>query len=386
MMIMKKLILLVALVSISIGAMSQAGKVNSALSYINQGDLNRAKADLDQALVHPKSANLPNTFFAKGKLAQAAFEHENTTMFSDPLAEALAAYEKAMELDPKGQIKKKIITSRTYVDLADCFYIQGGERFEAGDFKGALKSFETQIMIVEGDKYIAAIDTGMYFNAGIAAINSENYDAALKYFKTCADMKYMGITPHYQIYEAYLAKGDTVAAEATLMALPKLFPDDKTITLQLIDLYIKSGKFEEAQKYITLAKEADPTNSILYFAAGIMYLNEERYDEAIAELQQSIKIDPNMYDVQYGLGAAYINKAASMYRAAETIMDVSQYNAAIDKANEVYANALPYMEKALQLNPTDVYTMQMLKELYYRLRMTEKYDAITAKLNALDGN
>ena len=383
---MKRIILLVTLISISVGAMAQAGKANSAIRFAKEGDLNRAKADLDMAMANRKSANLPITFFAKGQVAQAAFEYENTTMFGDPLAEAYAAYEKAMELDPKGQIRRRILTSRIYDELAECFYIQGGERFEAGDFKGALKSFESQIRIVEGDKYISAMDTGMYFNAGIAAINSEDYNTAIKYFNICAEMKYMGITPYYQIYEVQLAKGDTVAAEATLKSLPSLFPNDKTITLQLIDLYIKSGKFDEAQKYITMAKEADPRNSILYFAAGIMYLNDEKYDEAIAELQQSIDIDPNLYDAQYGIGAAYINKAASMYRAAEEILDVNQYNSAIDKANEVYAKALPYMEKALELSPNDIYTMQNLKELYYRLRMTDKYDAITAKLDAIMGS
>ena len=76
--------------------------------------------------------------------------------------------------------------------------------------------------------------------------------------------------------------GDTVKAESILTGLPALFPDDKTITLQLIDLYIKSGKNEEALKYIKVAKEADPTNSSLYFAAGIIFLNENKYDEAIA--------------------------------------------------------------------------------------------------------
>ena len=47
-------------------------------------------------------------------------------------------------------------------------------RFEAKDYEGALKSFETQIKITESDKYAGAIDTGMYYNAGLAAINSRN--------------------------------------------------------------------------------------------------------------------------------------------------------------------------------------------------------------------
>ena len=40
---MKKFILLVAVISISVGAMSQKGKVTSALSLIDQGQLDKAK-------------------------------------------------------------------------------------------------------------------------------------------------------------------------------------------------------------------------------------------------------------------------------------------------------------------------------------------------------
>ena len=52
------------------------------------------------------------------------------------------------------------------------------------------------------------------------------------------------------------------------------------------------------------------------------------------------------------------------------------------EANVVYAKALPYMEKAYELKPDDVYAMRSLKELYYRLKQTDKYNAIKAKLDA----
>jgi len=385
---MKKFILLIAVLSITIGAISQKGKVTSALSYIDQGQLDKAKEAIDQALLDEKSATWPNTFFAKGRLAQSSWESENPKFkefYKDPLGEAYAAYQKAMELDPKGQIRKKMLTAMTYSQLASDLYNQGSVQFEAKDFKGSLKSFETQIEISEGDMYLGAIDTGMYYNAGLAASNSGNYDAAIKYFQKCSEMKYMGITPYYQIYEAYLGKGDTVKAEATLVELPKLFPDDKTITLQLIDLYIKSGKNAEAQKYIEVAKKDDPSNYTLYFAAGIIYLNEENYDLAIPELQKSIELNGEVFDTQYGIGAAYINKAAEMFKAANEIMDVKKYTEAVDQANIVYAKALPFMEKAYSLNPDDRYTMGSLKELYYRLKQTDKYNTIKAKLDALEG-
>lgn len=383
---MKKIFLLIAAFSISFGTMAQKGKVTSALSYIDQGILDKAKEAIDAALVNESSMNWFNTYFAKGKLCQATFESENPkfkAFYTDPLGEAYASYEKAMELDAKGSIKKKIITNMIYNSLALNLFKQGSTQFEAKDFENALKSFETQIKITESDKYAGAIDTGMYYNAGLAAVNSGKYDKAIPYFEKCAEMKYLGITPYYQIYESYLGKGDTVKAESILMNLTNVFPNDKTITLQLIDLYLKSNKNDEALKYIKIAKENDPTNYSLFYAAGIMYLNQNKFDEAITELTKSIELKSDLYDNQYALGVSYINKAADMFVKANDIMDIKKYTAATDEANIVYSKALPYMEKAHELKPEDTFAMQSLKELYYRLKMTDKYNAIKAQLDAI---
>jgi tetratricopeptide (TPR) repeat protein len=384
---MKKYLLLVAVLFVTIGSFAQKGKVTSALTLIEQGNLDKAKEALDQAMIDEKSKDWFNTYFAKGKLCQAVFKSDNPkfkAFYSDPLGEAYNAYEKAIELDPKGGTKKRIIANMIYNSLALDLYTQGGNQFEAKDFAGALKSFETQIKITESDKYAGAIDTGMYYNAGLAAVNSGKYQEAINYFNKCADMKYMGITPYYQIYESYMGMGDTTKAESTLKSLPDKFPGDKSITLQLIDLYIKSGKNEEALKYLAVAKEADPSNYSLYFAEGIIYLNGNKYDKAIENLTKSVELKSDMYDSQYGLGAAYINKASDMFVQANDIMDVNKYNTAIEEAMKVFAKALPYMEKANELKPDDVYSLRSLKELYYRLKMTDKYDVVKAKLDKLE--
>ena len=389
---MKKYFLLIAAVLISFGSMAQKGKVTSALSFIDQGALDKAKEALDQAFANEKSKNWFNTYFAKGKLCQAVFESDNPkfkSLYSDPLAEAYAAYEKALELDTKGGTKKRIITNMIYNSLSLDLYSQGSKLFEEKNFDGALKSFETQIKITESDKYAGVTDTGMYYNAGLAAYNSKKYNEAIQYFTKCAEMKYQGINPYYQIYESYLGLGDTTKAESYLLDLPNKFPGDNTITLQLIDLYLKSNRYDEALKYIKIAKEADPNNYSLYFATGITYLNQNKFDDAIAELTRAVELKPDVYDIQYGLGAAYINKASDMFVKANEIMDVKLYSEAIDKANIVYAKALPYMEKALELKPDDVFALRSLQELYYRLKVKDpslnaKYDAIRAKLSTIE--
>ncbi|MCJ7449124.1 MAG: tetratricopeptide repeat protein [Bacteroidales bacterium] len=389
---MKKYFLLLAAVIISSGAIAQKGKVTSALSFIDQGALDKAKEALDQAFANEKSKNWFNTYFAKGKLCQAVYEADNpkfNSFYTDPLAEAYASYEKAMELDTKGGTKKRIIANMIYNSLALNLYSQGSKQFEAKNFEGALNSFETQIKITESDKYAGIIDTGMYYNAGLAAYNSSKFNEAIQYFTKCAEMQYQGINPHYQIYESYMGLGDTVKAEAVLLDLPNKFPGDKNITLQLIDLYLKSSRYDEALKYIKVAKEIDPENYSLYFATGIMFLNQNKFDDAISELIRAVELKSDIYDIQYGLGVAYINKAADMFVKANEIMDVKAYSDAIDKANAVYAKALPYMEKAVELKPDDIYALKSLQELYYRLRQKDpslnaKYEAVRAKVGTLE--
>jgi len=384
---MKKFFLLFGAVCISLGIFAQKGKVTAALSYIDQKMLDKAKEALDQAFNDPKSKDWANTYFAKGRLCQEIYAEDNpkfNSLYTDPLSEAYAAYEKAMQLDPKGGIKKKILTGMIYNNLSNAFYSQGSKKFEAKDYEGALKSFATQITINEGPNYAGAVDTGMYYNAGLAAVNAAKYNDALGYFQKCVEMKYLGITPYYQIYQCYMNLGDTVKAENYLLDLPKKFPGDNSITLQLIDLYIKSNKYDEAFKYIKVAKENDPNNYSLYFASGVMFLNQNKFDDAISEMSKAIELKSDVYDLEYAMGVAYINKAAAMFVKANDIMDVNKYTAAIDEANAVYAKALPYMEKALELKPDDVYALRSLKELYYRLKMTDKYNSTKAKLDVID--
>ena len=388
---MKKYFLLIAAISISLGAMAQKGKVTSAQSYIDQGALDKAKDALDQAMTNEKSKDWFNTYFVMGKLCQAIYETDNpkfNSYYNDPLQEAYASYQKAMELDPKGTARKRIITGMVYNKLAVDFFNQGSKRFEEKDYTGSLKSFASEIGITESDNYVGAIDTGMYYNAGLAAINCDKYSDAVNYFQKCIDMKYMGVTPYFQLSECYLNLGDTAKSEALLLDLPNKFPNNKNITLSLVDLYLKSNKIDEAMKYLKIAKQDDPDNYNLYLVTGIAYLNQDKFDEAIPELQKAVELQPDRYDTEYTMGAAYINKASDMFSKANEIIDVNKYSAAIEEANNVYKKALPFVEKAYELKPDDVNAMQSLQELYYRFKQKDpslapKYDAIKAKLDSL---
>ena len=204
---MKKFFSLLLAISFSLGAFSQMGKVTSALSFIEQNLLDKAKESLDQALVNEKSKDNPKTYFAKGKLAQACFKSENATfkaLYPNPLDTAYASYEKALKLDQKGSIEKQYKLNSIYLYLANDYIAQGVKAFEGKEYEPALAAFESNIKISASPNYIGAIDTGIYFNAGLAAYNAKLYDRAVPHFQKCIELKYEGTTPWFLLYNCFI--------------------------------------------------------------------------------------------------------------------------------------------------------------------------------------
>jgi tetratricopeptide (TPR) repeat protein len=376
---MKKFLVLIIAISISLGAVAQMGKVTSANSFIDQGALDKAKEALDLALINEKSMNNPKTYLAKGKLCQEAFKSENPkfkTLYTNPLEEAYAAYEKALSLDSKGTTKKQLQINSTYLLLGNDFNTQGADKFKAQDYAGAFKSFEFIIKIATSDVYVGAVDTGVYFNAGLSAYNGKLYDKAIPYFKKCTEMKYEMTLPYFLESLSYMSLKDTLNAEGTLQQAFKAYPDNQDVILQLVDFYMKNNKLQDAFSYINLAKSKDPNNYSLHWAEGVLYMKQEKYPEAITCLKKSIDLKGDQFDTQFNVGVCYYNLAVEMFKKAELIMDAKKYNDAATEANNVFINAIPYFEKANSLKPDDIDTLRNLKELYFRLRTVKpEYEA-----------
>jgi len=77
----------------------------------------------------------------------------------------------------------------------------------------------------------------------------------------------------------------------------------------------------------------------------------------------------------------YFNQAADIYNQANNESDNKKYQALKAKGDEKMKLAVPYLEKAHELNPKDLPTMESLKNGYYRLQMNDKYDAMKKKID-----
>ena len=385
---MKKLFSLFLAICFSLGAFAQMGKVTAALGYMDQGLLDKAKEALDVALVNEKSKDNPKTYMAKGRLCQEVFKTENEkykALIANPLDEAYAAYEQALKLDTKGSIEKSMKLNSTYLNLANNFLIKGVKEFEAKSYEAALASFESNIKVSTSPLYVGAIDTGIYFNAGLAAYNAKLYEKGIPHFQKCAEFKYEGTTPWFLLYNSYMNLKDLTNGEITLKKMFQLYPDDKDVIMQLVDFYINQNKPEDAHSYIDKAKATNPNDHSLWWAEGVIYMRQDKYDDAINSLGKSIELKGDQYDTQFNMGVCYYNKAVELFQKANEIMDVKKYNEAVGQANVVFIKAIPYFEKAHNLKPDEVDALKNLKELYFRLRTVNpdyeaKYNAVVKQL------
>jgi tetratricopeptide (TPR) repeat protein len=139
------------------------------------------------------------------------------------------------------------------------------------------------------------------------------------------------------------------------------------------------------EKALTLIDEAinkTKDNPSLYFARGSIYdMNMKQPDKAVIDYKKAIELNPKYFDAYYNIGALYFNSGVEMYNNNE--QDQAKFDSLQAKGVENFKLALPFLEKAHELDPKDVNTLLSLKELYYRLQMMDKWEAIKKEIEAL---
>ena len=371
---------------------AQKGKVTTAKSLKDSGKLDKALEAIQEA-INPNneksesSINWPNTWEARGEIYQAIYQSKDPSMKKlddDPLTKALESYKKALTLDSKGKIDNSIKIKLTL--LLQDFQNQGVEAFNNEDFRKALKSFEQvleieEIPVIKKDSPLA-VDTVIIYNAGLAAYNAQLYDSAIKYYSRAVKYNYnQGRTVQY-LAQSYQLNKDTTEALKVLQEGLKKYPDDNGIMVNLINIYLFANKVDEALKYLDLALVQDPKNSTFYSAKGKIYDDLNDDSNAIKNYELAISLNPDFFDANYNLGVYYYNKGVKQSEIAVAVPanENARYETELKKADVWFEKSLPFMEKSIQIKPGDKDTLEALKNLYYRLKMTDKYKLILEKL------
>jgi tetratricopeptide (TPR) repeat protein len=392
---MKRTTILFALLFAVTCVFAQKGKVTTALTYKEAGKLDKAVEAIEETInaSNPKSESTiswPKTYEVRGEIYQAVFQSKDENfkkLSADPLTVAYDSYFKVLELDTKKSFSKTVKIKFTLLigDLTN----QAVEAFNVEDYEKALKSFEQILSIEQQEVYKmddpTAVDTTIIFNAGLAAYNAQKYDKAIEYYKETAKYKYNGAKTYTMISSSYKMKQDTIGALQALKEGLTVYPDNGPILVEIINIFLDANKVDEAMAYLDKAIAIDPKNSSYYFAQGTLYDKVQKTDAAAASYLKAIEYKDDYFDAYYNLGALHYNKGVKQVDIANAVPSNQplKYDEEKNKADIEFTKAIPYMEKAHAINPTDKFTLESLKTLYYRLKMLDKHAEIVEKMKNL---
>ncbi|MBQ3234302.1 MAG: hypothetical protein IJA96_06830 [Alistipes sp.] len=309
---------------------------------------------------------------------------------------AIASYTKAYEMDPKTESK----VAAGVLNLANALTIQADALNNMGKVADAAYAFE---LAFRAQQVVPAIkaDPNNLYNAGMlttmhaATLQGEEALAAFnKGEKIFADALAAGFKDesgniYYYIFHCFYGQKEKnrdeylpKAKEALLTGI-KLYPKNTTILDGLMQFYTAEegvGDPAELTGMIEASLKEDPTNYDLWFGRGRVYNAMKQYDECIKSFEKCVELRPDEFEPNFYTAYFIIEKANAEVEKLNSTPNMSYqlYEEENAKINLIFAEAIPWLEKAYAINPTDGATLEYLNMLCFRLRdldgMMDKYN------------
>ena len=361
---------------------AQTSAVTNAILNQRTGLLDKARADIDKAIVNEKTSIKAKTWYTRGEIYQGMLEspiYSKQLQAGEGLQKAFESFNKTIELDTKtGEFGKQAVTKMD--NLYGRAFNDAVTSYNAKDYDKAIASYRLASQIKPQDT------TAVLYSA-YASEAKQDFPAAKASYNQLLAMNYKSVTLYSRLFQ--MAKQENKQAEAAKILQQALlaYPTNKGFMLEDLNMSLAGGKGEDALGKINKSIAADPSNSNLYAVRGSMYDQQKKTELAVADYKKAVELDPKNFDAQFNLGVYNYNKAADFYTKASK-MDLKTYQIS-GKKSEVegkrfFEAAVPYFERALELQPNDRNTLTSLKKIYFRLGRTADSARLETKLQSLD--
>ncbi|MBZ9786659.1 tetratricopeptide repeat protein [Psychroflexus sp. CAK57W] len=420
---MKKSILAIALLGISTLGFSQRSEIRDAEDAIEDQNYKEALAELDLAkteLADEKDKWVIRYHLAKAKVHGSMASAQSGDEMMENLNTALESVDKVLELESDNEeaLNYQIQVRQTMVQSAIDSQNEG--------------NFDTAEKLLYKTYQLNNNDTVMLYYAASAAVNGQLYETALKHYNALLDMNFDGSTTQYvainketgeeEIFESKNMRDIAVkTAEFTepgqkktprltgeiaknvsliyiqqdqpdkaLVAIEKAKeenPDDISIMQAEADLYYKLGKVDKYDEVMKEVVKMDPENPSLYYNLGVA--SEQLGDKESAKeyYLKAIELNPEMVNAYINLAAITLSEerdiVEQMNKLGNSRADNKKYQELNERKKQFYIDALPYLEKATELDPTNLDALQTKLNIYYQLGKNEKAKELKNKIDSI---
>ena len=414
---MKRKSILTLCAIVSLGAFAQQATVKDvekAIGGLNP-DVNTlvdAANKIKSALTNAETKDDAKTWYVAGKANFAIYDKQQTAMMmKQPIDTALMGgsmvegykyFMAALPLDSVKQLEKdgsyklekdgsiKVKTKyskeivNTLVTRHEDFNRAGGLLYDSKRYKEAAEAWGIYSSLpysglAERSKFVVA-DTILGMTAyyqGIALWQAGNVNDAVGAFANARKLGYK----HKEAYDYALSCAaqakDNVAIVAIAEEAYKEFGGKDIQYLNvLINDKLSKEEFDDAETLINDALNVDANNAELLNLKGLIVENKGNEDAALDEFKKAIEIDNTLAQGYFNAGRIVMKKVVAQQKAMET-MNRSDYAKAKEEILiPLLKEALPYMERAYQLDDTNANAKRILSNIYYQLGDEEALQAL----------
>jgi tetratricopeptide (TPR) repeat protein len=419
---MKRTILIFTALLMTVMVYSQRQELRDASRSINNKDFNSAKQALSkiEGQIASQDASTQAEFYLyKGQAYLGAAGNREQDLLT-----AADAFKKVIELEASGrQRHTKQATDEVQSLLVrlvnSAIQDQNAQRFSSASKK------------LYAGYTISKVDTVYLYFAATNAMSAQEYDKAMKYYEELLDLGYTGIEKEYVATDR--ETGEVVVfgnkEEQNLMMMSgeyvrpqeRLSESRKPVILRDLGLiYIEKGKTEQAKQLIADARKADPNdvgliraeaniallmddmktynalmqkiiatdpdNPEIYYNLGVSSASIGDKENARKYYNQALKLDPNFHNAQVNLAVLILDQEESLIEEMNSLgtsaADNRRYDELRKKRDDMYREAIPYLESALKGRQNDREIMRTLMNMYSILGEDAKFQNMRERLEA----
>ena len=373
---MKKMILFAVAVIMAFGASAQMSLVKDLAKKVASGNPQayaEALEAIQPALMNPESANDVLTWYTAGKAAFGLYDTMfgakslgqpvDDNMMNEVLSAAYEFYQYALPLDSVVEMDKN-----------------GAPKLNKDGSKKIKTKYSKEI--------IGALTAHMgdIANAGNIYLQANDWVNAANAYGNYADIARApfaianGVAPadsvlsqvrFFQAYSQYQAKDFAHAYENFTKARKMGYTADNIVEFQtsslanMVQTMLDANEYDKAMNFIQNALKADPNNAILHDIMGFTMELKDGVDAALPFYRHAAEVDPTYANAFFDVGRC-------LYLQAQKIIDDNPSATTKDlvpKLKPIYDEALPFLRKAIELDPENTKPKSVLDDILYKFEM-----------------
>ncbi len=330
-----KLSILLLFLSTGFQTNAQNSAVTNAILYQRDGNLLKAKQNIDLAGENEKTKLQPKTWYYKGLIYSDIYKSDKVEVKElalDPLKTSTESLLKAKELEnnPMGEYSKLSDNQldENWVNLVN----SGSAYFQSKKYQDALDMFSLA-------QQVRPADTTAYVYGAFAAEGLKKDELIQKFSNKLLSMNYKSLYVYSNVITAALTQKDYPKALSLSEKALTDFPGDKML-LQMRTLgFTESGKLDEGIEKLKSDLKAKPYDIELLTNLAVLYNYKNDKEKAMEVYSKIIAIEPHNFFANYNAAIINQEKGNELAKKNDVAGSTAMFKKALENAKRAKALA-----------------------------------------------